>query len=568
MRFRTKLLITLVGIVVLSLLPMTYLQIQLISREGKIATERFSQEAYQAKRNLLRTLINTVETIHEKYLAEIHDGGMSEEEARHRFKEIVRAMRYDGGNGYFWLHECFSDPEKDSEAVVVMHPVAEEVVGRRIGEFNDFEKLERLFVEGRVYNVGDPELHKRGISGSDFLLEMNRVCRTSGSGFVTYFWKKPLPDGTSTEEGYRKLAFVAALPEWNWVVGTGVYVDDITKEVAKRRHLVKQRIEAVIKKNAQVAFVLLVLAVCAALVIAEILSRSVDEIEEYAKAVTHGDYTRLIPVYGTDEFRDMREAFRTMQEAIAERQEELRRRAEEFEKINERLETLNLRKNAILATISHELRTPIALIRGYCELLLQERLGPLTGLQKEKMRQCLKKCDALAEMISEMLAVSRMGDREEKPEVLDMEVLVREAVLTVCEDHPNRKFEVRRVGGDTSEKALVRMRRIAAERTLLNLLSNAVKFSGEETSVTVEISVEREYVEVAVIDYGIGIPEKEQENIFRRFYQVDQSYSKKHGGLGLGLAIVKESVEWEGGTVEVKSRPGKGATFIIRLPRA
>ena len=100
-----------------------------------------------------------------------------------------------------------------------------------------------------------------------------------------------------------------------------------------------------------------------------------------------------------------------------------------------------------------------------------------------------------------------------------------------------------------------------------NLLDNAVKYSDTGTGVVVECRLADEWAEIAVRDQGIGIPTKDLDRIFERFYRVDRARDRRTGGTGLGLAIVRHVAANHGGNVEVESREGEGSTFVLRLPR-
>ncbi len=101
-----------------------------------------------------------------------------------------------------------------------------------------------------------------------------------------------------------------------------------------------------------------------------------------------------------------------------------------------------------------------------------------------------------------------------------------------------------------------------------NLIANAVKYSPDHTRVGVGVRSAKGFVEIAVTDQGVGIPEADLDRVFERFYRVDPARSRATGGTGLGLAIVKHVVGNHGGDVRVWSQPGKGSTFTIRLPEA
>ncbi|MGA1440630.1 MAG: sensor histidine kinase, partial [Ilumatobacteraceae bacterium] len=104
------------------------------------------------------------------------------------------------------------------------------------------------------------------------------------------------------------------------------------------------------------------------------------------------------------------------------------------------------------------------------------------------------------------------------------------------------------------------------ESALGNLVENAVRYSGDGGSVQIRSSVEGEVVEFTVVDHGIGIPQRDLDRIFERFYRVDRARSRDTGGTGLGLSSVRHVANNHGGTVSVRSTEGEGSTFVLRLP--
>jgi len=108
--------------------------------------------------------------------------------------------------------------------------------------------------------------------------------------------------------------------------------------------------------------------------------------------------------------------------------------------------------------------------------------------------------------------------------------------------------------------------RDAINQCLVNLIDNAIKYSGESKRIIVRVGHEENYITIAVTDYGIGIPKKEQQRVFEKFYRVSTGLIHDVRGSGLGLAIVKHTMDAHGGKITVKSRPGFGSTFTLYLP--
>jgi signal transduction histidine kinase len=222
-------------------------------------------------------------------------------------------------------------------------------------------------------------------------------------------------------------------------------------------------------------------------------------------------------------------------------------------------------KTDLVATVSHELKTPLASMRLLVETLLED------GFQDEKAaREYLEMIAGenlrLSRLIENFLTFSRMERGRQKFDFAKTtaEEVIQPAMLAMRERlrEPERHVEVEVSPGLpplwADQDALVTV--------LLNLLDNAYKYTGREKRISVRASCEDGRVVFAVTDNGIGIAPREQTRIFRRFYQVDRRLARETGGCGLGLSIVDFIVRAHGGAVKLESRPGEGSTFRVLLP--
>ena len=222
-------------------------------------------------------------------------------------------------------------------------------------------------------------------------------------------------------------------------------------------------------------------------------------------------------------------------------------------------------KNDLVATVSHELKTPLSSIRLLVDTLLDE-----DQLDSPKTREYLQLVAnenlRLTRLIDNFLAFSRMERCRhafEFEEVSPAEI-VADAVEALQErfDRPGCRFEVD-VADDLPP---LRADREAIVTVLVNFLDNAYKYSGEEKHIVLRAAASDEQVRFEVSDNGIGLTRAASRRVFNRFYQVDRRLSREGGGCGLGLSIVKFIVTDHGGTVHVVSRPGHGSTFTICIP--
>ena len=226
---------------------------------------------------------------------------------------------------------------------------------------------------------------------------------------------------------------------------------------------------------------------------------------------------------------------------------------------------LDQAKSDFIATISHELRTPMTAVLGAAKTLLREDIE----LTSERRRQLLEMIGAqgtrLAQITEEVLTVSRLdrGELRLGREPVDVAEVVRGAVEAMRE-HVPESISLTARAETNGAAALGDRNRI--EQVLVNLIDNAIKYSPEGGAVTVSTAPSKRGIRVNVEDEGVGIPLAEQESIFRKFYRREGTHVA--GGTGLGLYICRELVSRMGGTIGVRSEPGAGSTFFFELPRA
>ncbi len=225
-------------------------------------------------------------------------------------------------------------------------------------------------------------------------------------------------------------------------------------------------------------------------------------------------------------------------------------------------------KNDLVATVSHELKTPLAAMRLLVDTLLsqQEQLEPSPERAREYLQLIAQENMRLSRLIDNFLTFSRMerGKRQWAFETLRPEEIVRRAVDAMQErlNEPVCEFEV------TIEPDLpdVRGDADALVTVLVNLLDNACKYSGPRKQIGLRAFSHDGRLCFAVQDDGVGLSARQKARVFERFYQADQQLSRTAGGCDLGLSIVQGIVTAHGGTIDVQSQPGKGSTFVVSLP--
>lgn len=232
--------------------------------------------------------------------------------------------------------------------------------------------------------------------------------------------------------------------------------------------------------------------------------------------------------------------------------------------INREAETTR-QKTEFVHTISHELKTPLTLIRLYGETL--QRKGNLSEEEKQDCYEIItKESERLTHLINNVLDFSRieMGRKEFDFKEGDL-VEVIDETLEAYRYHLEKKgFVVRKELADDLPPISFDAEAMAS--VLINLLSNAMKFSLHDKEVTVRLFAAERNVVLQVADKGVGIPKTDLSRIFQRFYQAENKVISERRGSGLGLTLVKHITEAHGGSVMVESEIGKGSTFRISLP--
>ncbi|ARK24435.1 two-component sensor histidine kinase [Sporosarcina sp. P37] len=226
------------------------------------------------------------------------------------------------------------------------------------------------------------------------------------------------------------------------------------------------------------------------------------------------------------------------------------------------LEKMKTERNEFLASVSHELSTPLTYLIGYLKVAMREELSDgkrnhylqIIAEESNRMKDLVKDLMELAKMDEVTFTVTR-SQFSAQEFIEDMNRLMA----------PSFDMKKIRLVMSCKEDFQLVADRIRLEQIVLNLLDNALKYSDEQTTVTLEIYQEQQQTVLSVTDEGMGIPSNEIDRIFDKLYRVEKSRSRAFGGSGLGLAIVKELVEAHGGTITVKSEAGKGSTFIITI---
>lgn len=233
----------------------------------------------------------------------------------------------------------------------------------------------------------------------------------------------------------------------------------------------------------------------------------------------------------------------------------------DFNKMVEELGSIETLKTDFVSNVSHEMKTPIAIIKNYAQLL---RVGKASEEQREEYAKGIEEAASrLSSLISNILKLNKLEHQR-----ITLEVKAYDVCRQLCESAFlfEEAMEAKEIEleADIEDAAMIRADEDLMELVWNNLLSNAVKFTERGGSITIRQTSDQDHIRVSVSDTGCGISKESINHIFDKFYQGDTSHSME--GNGLGLALVKRVLELMDGDIQITSEEGKGSTFLVTLP--
>jgi two-component system phosphate regulon sensor histidine kinase PhoR len=220
-----------------------------------------------------------------------------------------------------------------------------------------------------------------------------------------------------------------------------------------------------------------------------------------------------------------------------------------------------------VANVSHELRTPISSIKGYAETLLDGAIDDKENA-KDFIEIIHSDSERLASLINDILDLSKIESGELKLGIqpISLTPIIKKVVKLLTKQAKAKGVKIELDVSNTVCKVMADKERIA--QVVLNLLDNAIKYNKLNGKVTISYKEDKKLLKVNITDTGLGIPAKDLDRIFERFYRADRARSREIGSTGLGLSIVKHIIEAHGGAVSVESIPDDGSVFSFTLPKA
>ncbi len=241
----------------------------------------------------------------------------------------------------------------------------------------------------------------------------------------------------------------------------------------------------------------------------------------------------------------------------------------DLESAYKELKAVDQLKSNFLSTISHELRTPLTAITGFVDLVLKERVGPISENQRGLLERVARNTGHLNNMVTDLIEIAEIeaeGMRDLRMEPVDPLHVLFATFPRLENRRRDQHVSIEPIFEESVP--MIQCDERALERIFFHLLDNAMKFSPVEGEVQVEFRRTNSQLRIAICDHGVGIPPDKLQSIFEQFFQVDNSLTRGHEGLGLGLAVTRMLVQATHGEIEVESTMGKGSTFTVTFPLA
>jgi signal transduction histidine kinase/streptogramin lyase len=276
-------------------------------------------------------------------------------------------------------------------------------------------------------------------------------------------------------------------------------------------------------------------------------------------------YAVVIVVIGLGMFGYTRWRTRTIMYRNLELENEVAKRTHQLIQKSESLEEEMSEKNSILNIVSHDLRSPLNKIKGLSDLI--KLSGGLSNEQNEYVNHIVQSVDEGDALIRDLLEAESVENARQKAELTTIEVekFLQSWQLGV-NAHLSRKKQHLQLQNNTDEKLIITSDPLIITRILDNLVSNASKFSDKGKTIWVSVNKTNADISFSIRDEGPGISEADQKLLFKKFQKLTARPTAGEGSTGLGLSITKALVENLGGTIEVQSKIGEGAEFVVKLP--
>ncbi len=315
------------------------------------------------------------------------------------------------------------------------------------------------------------------------------------------------------------------------------FLQQQSKELAENERAFIRSVYRILFVGALVAGIL---SITLGLLLARSLTRPLKDLTEATHAIAEGDLEQMVPIRSQDEFGEL---------------------AESFNQMNARLAHARETRQQMTADIAHDLRTPLSIILGHAEALSDSVLPP-THETFDIIHDEAKRLNRLVDDLR-TLSLSEAGELPLNRRLYPTQKLLEQVVTSYAQ--PALKGDIDIKTNFAPDLPEINIDPDRMTQVFDNLLSNALRYTPAGGVITLAARHNNGSVRMAVRDTGAGVSPEELPHIFDRFYRADKSRNRDKGGSGLGLAIARSIVEAHDGTINARSEPGKGLTFVIEL---
>lgn len=316
--------------------------------------------------------------------------------------------------------------------------------------------------------------------------------------------------------------------------------------------------------------IVLILVISLSIFFVRTIIGPINTLKEGAVVVGQGDLRHVITLETGDELEELAHSFNTMARSLAEVQDlrESKIIAQGLKRSLEKEQELSKVKDTFIATASHQLRTPISVIRWISESLVSVEDPRTMKDMRDQIRDLYENSAKISLIISDLLTVSELGLNYKPSDVtkIDLAQKIHESLERYEADIDKKQLVIEHEMGEQGQYTIL-ANGLAMRRVLENLIDNAVTYSHEKSTISIRLTHEEGRVVCSIQDHGIGIPDDEKQFIFGEFFRARNSVEKKNVGTGLGLFIVKTIIKGHRGETGFDSKQNEGTTFWFKLPK-
>ncbi|MCV6639420.1 cache domain-containing protein [Candidatus Albibeggiatoa sp. nov. NOAA] len=398
--------------------------------------------------------------------------------------------------------------------------------------------------------IGTNVLNIRDTHGKLFIQDFIKTVDEEKQGFVSYTWPKPDQPDVFAE----KLTFVKEFEPFNWIIGTGIYLEDIGIE--EMHAVLEQEAKYIIWTSVFIGLVFLLIGSITSMSFIDFVTRPLIQARHVAERIAKGDFSKRTSYRSKDEIGELSSAINSM--------------AKQLQSSFTHLMSLNKEKDEFLSIAAHDLKNPLQAIQGSAELIEMS----ITSEQFEGKQDIVEfasmisvSAERMFDLITNLLEVNIIEAGQLKANLVEVNVLPILQKIVYDYQRKAAPKNIRIHFSPESKKYIAHTDENVIYQVLDNLVSNAVKYSPLDKRIFIRISNQDYQIRIEIQDEGLGLSQKDQDKLFGKFTRLTAKPTGGEHSTGLGLFIVKKLVTILQGVVWCESKLGQGATFILTLPK-